>query len=114
MGPEEFREAAHRLVDWVADYREAVASLPVRSKVGPGEVSGLLPKEAPEQPESLSALIEDLDRVIVPGLTHAQHPRNFAWFPSNASLASVLGDIVAAGIGALGISWQSAPALTEL
>lgn len=114
MGPEEFREAAHQLVDWVADYRGTVKSLPVRSPVGPGEVAGSLPKCAPEEPEALAALIADLDSVIVPGLTHAQHPRNFAWFPSNASLASVLGDIVAAGIGALGISWQSAPALTEL
>lgn len=114
MGPEEFREAAHRLVDWVADYRANVASLPVRSKVAPGEVAGALAPRAPEAPEPLSALIADLDQVVVPGLTHTQHPRNFAWFPSNASLASVLGDIVAAGIGALGISWQSAPALTEV
>ena len=114
MGPEEFREAAHRLVDWVADYRAKVASLPVRSRVEPGAVAGALPGSAPEAPEPLSALIEDLDRVIVPGLTHAQHPRNFAWFPANAALASVLGDILASGVGALGISWQSAPALTEL
>ena len=114
MGPEEFREAAHRLVDWVADYRAGVSSLPVRSAVAPGEVAGALPVGAPELPEPLAAFIEDLDRIVVPGLTHAQHPRNFAWFPSNASLASVLGDIVAAGLGSLGISWQSAPALTEV
>lgn len=114
MGPEEFRRAAHQLVDWVADYRERVASLPVRSTAKPGEVASALPASAPEQPEALDDLIADLDRVLVPGLTHSQHPANFAWFPSNAALASVLGDIVAAGIGALGISWQSAPALTEL
>lgn len=114
MDPEEFRAAGHRLVDWVADYRARVGELPVRSSVAPGEVVRALPESAPELPEELDALVDDLDRVIVPGLTHAQHPRNFAWFPSNASLASVLGDIVAAGLGALGISWQSAPALTEL
>ena len=114
VGPEEFRRAGHELVDWVADYRSRVAGLPVRSGVAPGEVIAALPAVAPEVAEPLEALIADLDRVIVPGLTHAQHPRNFAWFPSNASLASVLGDIVAAGIGALGITWQSAPALTEL
>ena len=101
-------------MDWVADYRASVASLPVRSQVAPGEVAGALPPCPPEEPGSLEAFIDDLDQVIVPGLTHTQHPRNFAWFPSNASLASVLGDLVAAGIGALGISWQSAPALTEL
>jgi aromatic-L-amino-acid decarboxylase len=114
VGPEEFRRAAHELVDWVADYRSGLASLPVRSAVAPGEVAGALPYGAPEGPDSLGDLIADLDRVIVPGLTHAQHPRNFAWFPSNASLSAVLGDILAAGIGALGITWQSAPALTEL
>jgi aromatic-L-amino-acid decarboxylase len=114
VGPEEFRRAGHELVDWVADYRSRVAGLPVRSGVAPGEVMAALPAVAPEVAEPLEALIADLDRVIVPGLTHAQHPRNFAWFPSNASLSSVLGDIVAAGIGALGITWQSAPALTEL
>lgn len=114
MGPEEFRQAAHRLVDWVADYRENVAAMPVRSPVEPGEVAAALPAAPPEGPGRLEDLVEDLDKVIVPGLTHSQHPANFAWFPSNASLASVLGDIVAAGIGALGISWQSAPALTEV
>ena len=114
VGPEEFRRAGHELVDWVADYRSSVAGLPVRSGVAPGDVAAALPTHAPEAAEPLEALIADLDRVIVPGLTHAQHPRNFAWFPSNASLSSVLGDIVAAGIGALGITWQSAPALTEL
>ena len=113
-GPEEFRRAAHELVDWVADYRLKVADMPVRAEVAPGEVVAALPPVPPEAPEALDALIADLDRIIVPGLTHTQHPRNFAWFPSNASLSSVLGDIVAAGIGALGITWQSAPALTEL
>jgi aromatic-L-amino-acid decarboxylase len=114
MEPEEFRRAAHELVDWVADYRLSLAQLPVRSTVAPGEVSAALPLSAPEGPESLEALIADLDGIIVPGLTHVQHPRNFAWFPSNASLASVLGDLAAGGLGALGLSWQSAPALTEL
>jgi aromatic-L-amino-acid decarboxylase len=114
MGPEEFRQAGHELVDWVADYRSGIAGLPVRAVVAPGEVVRALPSQPPEAPEPLEALIADLDRVIVPGLTHSQHPGNFAWFPSNASLSSVLGDIVAGGLGALGISWQSAPALTEL
>jgi aromatic-L-amino-acid decarboxylase len=114
MGPEEFRKAAHELVDWVADFRARVAELPVRSTVAPGEVAAKLPAAAPEMPEPLEALIADLDRVVVPGLTQIQHPGNFAWFPSNAALSSVLGDIAAAGLGALGISWQSAPALTEV
>jgi aromatic-L-amino-acid decarboxylase len=114
VGPEEFRRAGHELVDWVADFRLRVADLPVRSPVAPGDVLSALAPRPPEEPEPLAALIADLDDVIVPGLTHTQHPGNFAWFPSNASLASVLGDIVAGGLGALGLSWQSAPALTEL
>ncbi|HTV12933.1 MAG TPA: pyridoxal-dependent decarboxylase [Acidimicrobiales bacterium] len=114
MGPEQFRRAAHELVDWVADYRLRVGELPVRSRAAPGEVASGFPKVAPETAGSVEDLVQDLDRVIVPGLTQIQHPSNFAWFPSNASLSSVLGDIVAGGLGALGISWQSAPALTEL
>jgi aromatic-L-amino-acid/L-tryptophan decarboxylase len=114
MTPEEFRRAAHELVDWVADFRSTVAQLPVRSAVAPGEVRAAFPTQAPEQPQPFQSIIDTLDQVIVPGLTHVQHPANFAWFPSNASLSSVLGDIAAAGLGALGISWQSAPALTEL
>jgi aromatic-L-amino-acid decarboxylase len=114
MDPDQFRKAGHELVDWIADYRTRVASLPVRSNAAPGDIARALPSAPPDVPEELSALIADLDAIVVPGLTHAQHPRNFAWFPSNASLASVLGDIATAGIGALGITWQSAPALTEV
>ncbi|HMK98304.1 MAG TPA: pyridoxal-dependent decarboxylase [Acidimicrobiales bacterium] len=114
MDVEEFRRAAHDLVDWVADYRARVAELPVRAAVAPGEVAGALPKSPPEGPGDLKDFIAVLDEVVVPGLTHTQHPANFAWFPSNAALASVLGDIVAGGLGALGLSWQAAPALTEV
>ena len=90
MGPEEFRRAGHELVDWVADYRQRVAGLPVRSSVAPGAVAGALPACPPEAPEPLAALIADLDQVVVPGLTHTQHPGNFAWFPANASLSSTI------------------------
>ncbi len=114
MDPEEFRSAGHELVDWIADYRTKVGSLPVRSFVAPGDVLRALPATPPAAAEALSAVVADLDSVIVPAITHTQHPRNFAWFPSNASLSSVLGDLAAAGLGALGLSWQSAPALTEL
>ena len=114
MTPEEYRAAAHRLVDWVADYRTGIAALPVQAQVKPGDIVAALPASPPEQPEPLDALIADLDRIVVPGLTMIQHPRYFAWFPSNQSLASALGDMVSTGLGALGITWQSAPALTEV
>lgn len=114
MTPEEFRAAGHILIDWIADYRQRIADLPVQAQVKPGAVVAALPATPPEGTEDISALIADLDRVIVPGLTQVQHPRHAGWFPSNAALASVLGDLASSGLGGLGISWQSGPALTEL
>ena len=114
MNPEEFRAAAHELVDWIADYRLRVDDLPVRSQVHPGEVRAQLQTPPPETPQSFSELMADLENVIVPGLTHVQSANNFAWFPANSSLSSVLGDFASTGLGALGITWQSAPALTEV
>jgi aromatic-L-amino-acid decarboxylase len=114
VNPEEFRVAGHALIDWIADYRAGIADRPVQAAVAPGEVVAALPADPPKGGEGIGELIADLDRVIVPGLTLAQHPRHFGWFPSNAALASVLGDLTSSGLGALGISWQSAPALTEL
>src|SRR5580704_2925004 len=114
MGPEEFRVAGHELIDWIADYRARIPQLPVQAQVGPGEVAGKLPSEAPEEPEAFGRVLADLDSIVVPGVTQVQHPRYFGWFPSNASLGSVLGDLATSGLGALGITWQSAPALTEV
>lgn len=115
MTPEQFRRLGHRLVDWIADYRERCATLPVRATSEPGAVRDALPDEAPEAPEDLEAgLLPDLERILLPAMTHWQHPRFFAWFPSNASLASVLADLLAGGLGQNGINWQASPALTEL
>ena len=114
MTPEEFRAAAHELVDWIADYRASVSDRPVRSEVAPGWVRDQLAGPPPESPVSLDVLMNDLSSVVVPGVTQTQSPGYYAWFPSNAALESVLGDIAASGLGALGITWQSAPALTEV
>ena len=114
MTPEEFREAAHELVDWIADYRATVPERPVRSEVAPGWVRAQLSSPPPEAPVDLDDVLGDLSRVVVPGVTQVTSPGNFAWFPSNSALESVLGDIAASGLGALGITWQSAPALTEV
>src|SRR5438045_1831251 len=114
MTPEEFRAAGHLLVDWIADHRTRVPDLPVAARVKPGEGSAGLPGHAPETPEPFRAVLEDLEHVVVPGITQTQSPHFFGWFPSNAALASVLGDVASSGLGALGITWQSAPALTEV
>ncbi len=114
MTPEEFRQAGHQLIDWITEYRLNIEQQAVRAQVRPGQVANALPSRPPEQPESLDAVIADLDNIVVPGITQVQHPMFFGWFPSNASLAAVLGDITSAGLGTLGISWESCPALTEV
>ena len=114
MTPEEFRKAGHELIDWIADYRERVPDMPVRAQVKPNDVRNALPKQAPKSAESFEAVLSDLENIVVPGVTQVQHPMHYGWFPSNASLASVLGDIASSGMGTLGISWESCPALTEV
>ncbi len=114
MTPEEFRQQGHRLIDWIADYREQIQNMPVRAQVAPGDIRKQLPPGPPQQPVSFETLLADLRNIIVPGITQVQHPMHYGWFPSNASLASVLGDIASSGLGTLGISWESCPAATEL
>jgi len=112
--PEEFREHGHRVVDWIADYWSTVGERPVLAQVQPGEIAAALPATVREEPEPLDAVLADLDRVLVPGLTHWQHPRFFAYFPANSSPAGVLGDLLSSGIGAQGMIWATSPAVTEL
>ena len=114
MTPEQFRAAGHQLIDWIADYRTRVEQRPVMAGTEPGEIKARLPPSPPDAPEPFEAIVADLDRIIVPGLSHWQHPRFFGYFPSNGSLASVLGDYVSTGLGVLGLAWQSSPALTEV
>jgi aromatic-L-amino-acid/L-tryptophan decarboxylase len=114
MDPAEFRRLGHELVDWVADYRDRLDELPVMSRVRPGEIRALLPAEPPQTGEDLGALVADLDRIVLPGITHWNHPGWFAYFPSNTDLASVLGDLVASGLGPQGMNWVTSPACTEV
>lgn len=114
MTPEEFRAAGHEIIDWIADYRRDVAQHQVMARTAPGEMRERLPATPPEHPEPFAEIVRDLNRVIVPGITHWQHPLFFGYFPSNGALASVLGDFLSTGLGVIGLSWQSSPALTEL
>ena len=114
MNPEQFRAAGHRLIDWIADYRTRVEGLPVMARTEPGAIKAQLPAAPPDAPEPFDAILRDLDRIVVPGLSHWQHPRFFGYFPSNGLLSSVLGDYVSTGLGVLGLAWQSSPALTEI
>jgi len=114
MTPEEFRIAGHQLIDWIADYRSSLENRPVRAQVEPGEIRQRFAATPPETPLAADQLLRDLEQKIVPGITQVHHPMHYGWFPSNASLASTLGDIASSGLGCLGISWESCPALTEL
>jgi len=114
LNSDEFRKAGYRVIDWIADYRAGVESRPVMAKTAPGEIKAMLPASPPQQPESFDAILSDLDRIVVPGITTWQHPLFFGYFPSNALLSSVLGDYVSTGLGVIGLAWQSSPALTEV
>jgi len=114
MTPEEFRKAGHALIDWIADYRANVESRKVIAQSAPGDIKALLPPAPPKQGEAFDAIAADIDRVVMPGITHWQHPRFFGYFPSNSTFASVLGDLLSSGLGVIGLAWQSSPALTEV
>jgi aromatic-L-amino-acid decarboxylase len=114
MDANEFRRLGHALVDWIADYRERLESLPVMSTVRPGEIRARFPAEPPRQGGKLAEAVASLDELVLPGITHWNHPSFFAYFPSNTSYASVLGDLASSGLGAQGMSWQTSPAATEV
>ena len=113
MTPEDFRTLGYKLIDFIADYRSNVATYPVLSQVKPGDIRAMLPASAPEQGEGLSGIFADIEK-LMPGMSHFQHPRFFGYFPANAELSSVLGDLLSSGLGQLGLNWQSSPALTDL
>jgi len=114
MDTHEFRRLGHDLIEWIAAYREGIERYPVMSPAQPGDISRQLPRTPPLKPEGLEAILGDLDRIVMPGITHWNHPGFFAYFPSNSSLSSVLADLVCAGLGSQGMSWQTSPAATEV
>ncbi len=114
MTPQQFRKHGHDVVDWIADYYENIEGLPVLSQVKPGQIRQTLPREAPQQPEGFAAMLADMDKVILPGVTHWQSPNFFAYFPANASGPAILGDLLCSALGVQGMLWATSPACTEL
>ena len=114
MTPDEFRQHGYAIIDWVADYLENVEQYPVTPKVAPGEIRALLPATAPEEPEPFETIMGDLNRVVMPGVTHWQSPGWFAFFPANNSPPSILGDLVSSGLAQQGMMWATSPAATEI
>ncbi len=114
MRPDEFRRHAHALVDWMADYLRDVGTLPITPDVAPGYIRERLPAVPPLDAEPFEALFDDFRSIVVPGMTHWNHPGWFAYFPCNNSPPSILGEMLTATIGAQGMSWATSPAATEL
>ncbi|HMN96248.1 MAG TPA: pyridoxal-dependent decarboxylase [Phycisphaerales bacterium] len=114
MPIEEFRRHGHAMVDLIAEYLSTVESLPVRSPAAPGSIRASLPAGPPQRGEPFERVIEDVARIVIPGLTHWQHPGFFAYFPANSSPPAILGELLSAGLGVQGMLWATSPACTEL
>src|SRR5512141_2167548 len=114
MTTEEFRKHAHAMVDWMADYLETVESRPVKSAVRPGEIMNKLPVLPPQEGEAFEKIFDDFTSIVLPGMTHWQHPSFFAYFPANNSEPSILAEMLTATLGAQCMSWVTSPAATEL
>lgn len=114
MDPETFRRHAHELVDWMADFMERVETLPVRAQVAPGEIAARIAPSPPRQGEPMEQIFGDFEREILPGMTHWQHPRFFAYFQANSSPPSVLAEMLTATLGAQCMLWQTSPAASEM
>src|SRR6187399_380009 len=114
MDPAEFRRQAHALVDWMSTYLEQVEHYPVLSRVAPGDVRRALPRQAPERGEPFDAIFADFERVLVPALTHWNHPGFFAYFAISSSPVAILAEFLAAAVNQQAMLWRTSPAATEL
>src|SRR6266513_3368827 len=114
MEPEEFRKHGYEVVDWLTGYYKRIESYPVLSQMHPGELRSYLPDKPPQQGEPFEAILGDVEKLILHGVTHWQSPNFFAFFPSNASGPAILGDLLPSGLGVQGMLWATSPACTEL
>ena len=114
MDGEDFRKWSQKAADWGADYRETLRDRPVRARTQPGEVAAQIAASAPEAPEPMENIFADFEQKILPGMTHWQHPRFFAYFPANAAPVSVVAEYLVSAMAAQCMLWQTSPAATEL
>jgi aromatic-L-amino-acid decarboxylase len=113
-GPEELRAALHQAADWVADLLASQESRPVMARVAPGEVAASLPAHPPRKGEGMEGLLADVDRLLLPGITHWNHPGSMAYFGISGSPPGILGELVAAALNVNAMLWRTSPAATEL
>src|SRR4030095_6040094 len=114
MDPEAFRAYGHELIDWIADFFTHIDTLPVLAQVAPGDIRRTLPAAAPENPEAFETIFDDFKAVLLPGVTHWNHPGFFAYFPSSSSGPGVLGELLAAALNSQAMLWRTGPSATEL
>ena len=114
MTPDEFRRNGYELIDLIADYLEGVGERPVVPSIAPGDVRAMLPEHPPTAPEPWADVMADIERVVIPTVSHWQHPNWFAYFPANTTYPSILGELLSAGLGVQGMSWVTSPACTEI
>ncbi len=114
MPPGEFRKYGHKLIDWIADYMENIESYPVLSQVEPGQIKNMLPSSPPSGNEDFDKIFGDIEKIIMPGITHWNHPKFMAYFNSTSSGPGILGELLSAAFNVNGMIWQTSPAATEL
>src|SRR5206468_2734603 len=114
MPAEEFRHFGHEIVDWIADYFERIEELPVLAPVEPGELKARLPAAPPLHGESMDTILADVNRLIVPALTHWSHPSFFAYFATSTSAPGIFGELLSAAFDVKSMLWRTSPASTEL
>jgi aromatic-L-amino-acid/L-tryptophan decarboxylase len=110
----DLRQDGAAALDWAARYLEGVGDLPVLARVAPGEISSRLPASAPEEPEPFANVLRDLDDLLLPGITHWQHPRFFAYFATSSAEPAILAELLAAALNSVALLWRTSPASTEL
>ena len=114
MPPEEFRKHGYQLIDWITEYLKEAEKHPVLSNIKPGDVKNKIPAAPPAKPDAFTDVLSDVDKIIMPGMTHWNHPNFMAYFNSTASAPGILAELLSSAFNINGMLWKSSPASTEL